>query len=149
MIGKRLIGKLPIGIRSSMVICYKWRQAPIVKIGRVETILEFESIFTRTMDAVKPFYNLAFFLFKMARFAKRTCSIPLTLFRPNSNNKRTIELINNVVVHTIERKEYSDRADFARLEHIYKDLPDLCNRAHGNTNLQEVFNLSLPSNKVP
>ncbi|KAE8983720.1 hypothetical protein PF011_g21064 [Phytophthora fragariae] len=69
--------------------------------------------------------------------------IPLMPFTPDVNDKREIELINDVIRRTIKREQCRDEMDFKRLADIYTTLQDLNNRVREKTYLQTVRKLNL------
>ncbi|KAG1698756.1 hypothetical protein DVH05_014711 [Phytophthora capsici] len=112
------------------------------------TIFDFQSIFQQRAQVIKMFYNLPFFLHKMSVLAKRTCPSYLMPFTPDENHKRKIELRDNVIVRTIQRKQCRDDVDFERLVDIYSTLQDLDDRAQKRTHLQIVRNLDVKKSRL-
>ncbi|KAE9018584.1 hypothetical protein PR002_g13069 [Phytophthora rubi] len=106
-------------------------------------ILDFLSIRQQQEEVIKTFYNLPFLLHKMTILSKRKYPSPLMPFTPDVNDKREIELINDVIRRTIKREQCRDEMDFKRLADIYTTLQDLNNRVREKTYLQTVRKLNL------
>ncbi|KAG1705996.1 hypothetical protein DVH05_002559 [Phytophthora capsici] len=105
---------------------------------RAHTICEFQSIFRQAAEVIKAFYNLTFLLYQMHLLSNRIGSSTLMPFRPITNEKRTIQVMDDMIIRTIKRR---DRVDFERLADIYSTLRDLNNRVHERTHLQTVRKL--------
>ncbi|KAK1948440.1 hypothetical protein P3T76_000729 [Phytophthora citrophthora] len=119
----------------------------IVTIDRhlhAEDVVEFYSVIAQKEEVIKTFYNLSFFLVAMATLSKRTCASGLMLYTPHVTERRTIELMDDVVKRTIKRQQCIDEDDFGRLIDIYTTLQGLSSRGHGKTHLQTVRKLELP-----
>jgi hypothetical protein len=119
----------------------------IVTIDRhrhAETVVEFYSIIAQKEDVIKTFYNLSFFFVAMVALSKRTCASELMPYTPDIKERRTIELMDDVVKRTIQRKQCIDADDFGRLIDIYTTLQGISSRGQGKTHLQTVRKLALP-----
>ncbi|CAK4665499.1 unnamed protein product, partial [Aphanomyces euteiches] len=108
-----------------------------------EKVLEFYSILAQKEDVVKTFYNLSFFLAAMIKLSKRSCESTLMPYTPHATNRRTIELMDDVVKRTINRDQCAGEDDFRRLINVYKTLQALSNRERGRSHLQTVRKLKL------
>jgi hypothetical protein len=126
-------------------------QLRVVTIDRhlhVETIFEWTSIFLQKAEVIKLFYNLPFYLKTMTILAKKTWSSPLLPYTPNVNEKRTIELMDDVIQRTITLRQCRDQVDFDRLTDIYTTLQALNKEPPGNTHLQTVRKLNKNKSKL-
>ena len=104
---------------------------------RSTSLLEF-SIFEDRACALKAFYNLALLLHQMAKLTKRAYACGLEPFVPDVNDKRSIELLDRLIVRTIKPTQCSGPDDFKRLVHIYKTLEGLQAEGSAVTHLQTV-----------
>ncbi|KAG2981931.1 hypothetical protein PC119_g20915 [Phytophthora cactorum] len=119
----------------------------IVTIDRhlhAEKVVEFYSIVAQKEEVIKTFYNLSFFLVAMVTLSKRTCASDLMPYTPHVTERRTIELMDDIVKRTIQRQQCLDEDDFGRLIDIYTTLQELSSRGHEKTHLQTVRKLELP-----
>ncbi|KAG6951689.1 hypothetical protein JG687_00013450, partial [Phytophthora cactorum] len=119
----------------------------IVTIDRhlhAEKVVEFYSIVAQKEEVIKTFYNLSFFLVAMVTLSKRTCASDLMPYTPHVTERRTIELMDDIVKRTIQRQQCLDEDDFGRLIDIYTTLQGLSSRGHEKTHLQTVRKLELP-----
>jgi serine/threonine protein kinase len=112
------------------------------------TILECFSIFQHKEEVLKLFYNLPFFFQKMTTLSKMTCPCPLLPYTPYVNEKRKIELMDEMVQRTIDRVQCRDQEDFDRLTNIYVTLQALNDKGSGMTHLQTVRKLSITKRRL-
>ncbi|GMF12650.1 unnamed protein product [Phytophthora lilii] len=123
----------------------------IVTIDRhlhAEKVVEFYSIIAQKEEVIKTFYNLSFFLVAMVTLSKRTCASDLMPYTPHITERRTIELMDDVVKRTIQRQQCIDEDDFRRLSDIYTTLQGLSSRGREKTHLQTVRKLEIPDEQT-
>ncbi|TMW58487.1 hypothetical protein Poli38472_010046 [Pythium oligandrum] len=109
-------------------------------------VVEFDSLTWFKADAIKVFYNLAFFLKTMRALHGRARSCPLTPYTPGTKETSTIELMDGVVRRT---RHSLCKMEYERLIDTYTNLQEVQRGAQERTHLQTVRKLLLPDHKNP
>ncbi|KAK1942735.1 hypothetical protein P3T76_006234 [Phytophthora citrophthora] len=106
-------------------------------------------IFSEKTLALKVFYNLAFLLDQMERLAHRSASFGIVPFYPDENEKRKIEMLDNMIERTITRDLRISKEDLDRLAKIYKSLETLSeDKGSLEMHLQTVENFNVTTTSL-